>query len=331
MTDSEPRSTAGGPAEPQTVGQILRKARAAQELSLEQLAAELRIEPQQLFALEQNQFERIGVPVFVKGYLRQYGQRLGLDHRDLLAVYYKQGKLEEIDIRPSRAIKLRDEQKITGWIVAALILGALLLALAYWWFNGGGSSISPPPPAEGVPAALVEPPTGEAAPGAASAAIVAAPRIEQPPAASPLAPGESSAVAPGGSTPAAAGDTPAVPPSSADGGVAATALPATPAARVTAEPAAAEAAATAVDYTAVLDVTFTESSWTEITDARGARLFYDLGTAGRRVTLRGEPPFSVVLGNAAGVRLNLNGEAYEIPTVGRQGTRLDFTLDIAEE
>jgi cytoskeleton protein RodZ len=325
MGDSETRSTAGEAApEPQTVGRILRKARTAQELSIEQIAAELRIEPQQLFALEQDQFDRIGVPVFVKGYLKQYGQRLGLNHGDLLAVYYKQGKLEELDIRPSRAIKLHDEQQITGWVVAALILGAIVLALAYWWLNGAGGlapAITAPPEEDAPAAPPAEPAPGQAPPRAASAAIVAAPvaapRSEPPPAAAPIAPGEPPAVAE-----AAAGAPATAPPGAR---VAPGAAAVAPAGDV------AEDSAAAVDYTAVLNLTFDESSWTEITDARGERLFYDLGTVGRRVTLRGEPPFSVVLGNAGGVRLELNGEEYEIPTVGRQGSRADFTLDIAEE
>ena len=58
------------------------------------------------------------MPVFVKGYLKQYGTRLGLDVRDLLALYYKQTTLADVQIQPSRTIKLRDERQITSWILA---------------------------------------------------------------------------------------------------------------------------------------------------------------------------------------------------------------------
>ncbi len=60
-----------------------------------------------------DRFERIGVPVFVKGYLRQYGARLGLDPRDLLARYSEQTSLQEVLVQPSKTIKLHDERQIT--------------------------------------------------------------------------------------------------------------------------------------------------------------------------------------------------------------------------
>ena len=74
MADSEPPSPPPPVQKaPETLGQILRSARLAQDLTVEQLSTELRIEAKQLNALEQNRFEQIGVPVFIKGYLKQYG------------------------------------------------------------------------------------------------------------------------------------------------------------------------------------------------------------------------------------------------------------------
>jgi Domain of unknown function (DUF4115) len=56
-----------------------------------------------------------------------------------------------------------------------------------------------------------------------------------------------------------------------------------------------------------------------------------LNAAGRNVTVRGEPPFAVVLGDATGVRLTVDGRPYAIPTTGRQGNLVRFAVDIAEE
>jgi cytoskeleton protein RodZ len=142
MAASESRAAAGERANDKpTLGQTLKQARTAQGLSLEQLATELRIEERQLLALEQDQLERIGVPVFIKGYIRQYGQRLGLDTRDLLLRYYEQvGGTMEIEVQPSRTIKLRDERQITVWIVAGIVLAVLAVFLAVWWLNGAALS-----------------------------------------------------------------------------------------------------------------------------------------------------------------------------------------------
>jgi cytoskeleton protein RodZ len=80
-----------------------------------------------------------------------------------------------------------------------------------------------------------------------------------------------------------------------------------------------------------LQFAFDGESWAEVTDARGERLLFGLSNAGRNVTVRGEPPFSVVLGDANVVRLTVDGVAYSIPRAGRQGNLARFTVDVARE
>ncbi len=308
MSDSEPL----GPSPPvqkapETLGQILRSARLAQDLTVEQLSTELRIEAKQLNALEQNRFEQIGVPVFVKGYLKQYGLRLGLDVRDLLALYYKQTTLADVEIQPRRTIKLRDERQITSWILAAIVLLTLVVGLAVWWWSGGsfssawGIRITPvtstPPAAE---AAEPEPPP--------AAVPVAVPLERTLPAVDPPA-ADPPPAEPAGQ-PAEASEPPAVaafqaPDEGDDAG-------APPAAAIS------------------LDLTFEQESWAEITDARGERLLFGLSAAGRNVTVRGEPPFAIVLGNADSVRLTVDGEPYAIPRT-RQGNLARFAVDAPKD
>ena len=292
MVDSEqPSSATAGEPESQNLGQILRNARVAQDLSVEQVATELRIEAPRLVALEENRFEKIGAPVFVKGYLRQYGQRLGVDYRDLLALYYKQATLEEVGIHPSPTIRLRDERQITIWVVAAIALVVVVVGLAVWWMQGGLSS---------TPASVTSTVSRDPDPAVAPALQVAG---QPEPQVADL--------------PAAGAVTEVVPPPPSDAVPQAASAPGAP------------AAATAA--TMLLVFTFDEESWAEVTDARGERLFYGLGARGRRAALRGEPPFAVVLGNAGAVRLLVDGEAYPIPTPGRQGSIVRFSVDIAEE
>lgn len=118
-----------------TVGERLRATRTAKGLSLDQLATELRIEARQLAALERNDFAQIGVPVFIKGYLKQYGLRLGLDPAELIEDYQAQDAAHDVQILPSKTIKLRDERQITFWVVAVVVLLVLVAMLAYWWIK----------------------------------------------------------------------------------------------------------------------------------------------------------------------------------------------------
>ena len=314
MADSEPASAAAVPQmppAPQTLGQMLRAARLAQDLTLEQLSTELRIEAKQLSALEDNRFDKIGVPVFVKGYLKQYGTRLGINVADLLALYYKQTTLADVEVQPSRTIKLRDERQITSWVVAVIVLLAVAAGLAWWW-NGGNFTSLPLTGSEPEPAATAIP-----APAEPSAQRTPE-RAEPSPALSPA-------------------DAP--PPTEAEAEAAA-AIPVTAPGEPTtdfvapgddaAEPAAAEDDGRPVPTVAIpLEFSFEQESWAEVTDARGERLVFGNNAAGRTVRVRGEPPFAVVLGKASVVRLLVDGEPYAIPASGRDGELARFSVDIA--
>lgn len=59
--------------------------------------------------------------------------------------------------------------------------------------------------------------------------------------------------------------------------------------------------------TAILDLTFRETCWTEIHDGTGKRLFYDLGKAGQHIRYETVPPVRLLLGNAQGVDVVYGG------------------------
>lgn len=54
---------------------------------------------------------------------------------------------------------------------------------------------------------------------------------------------------------------------------------------------------------AVLQLVFEDESWVEVRDADGNALFAQLNPSGTRRSVSGDPPLSLVIGNAAGVRL----------------------------
>ncbi len=340
------------------LARALRAARDAQSITLEQVATELRIELPQLEALEGDRFERIGVPVFVKGYLRQYGTRLGLDPRDLLAQYYEQTTLKEVQVQPSKTIKLHDERQITVWVIAALAILVVIVGLAAWWVGAGGSSVATTPPAAptggdakpapaaatpGAPPPATVPPSGGSAGGPASSPAEAAPSStpSAPAATSPPSGGAAvlsrtttlaaTAPPPSGRGPADRAKPAAPPPAAAPA-----ASPAGAASQAAASPATAAVAATADDdggasLVVPLELTFDQESWAEVTDARGERLYYGLGAAGKRAQMRGQPPFAVVLGNASGVKIVVDGEDFAVPAKGKPGEYARFSVNVVSD
>jgi cytoskeleton protein RodZ len=311
---SEPKDSPAPPPRPPppaTLGEQLRVARLSQDLTVEQLSTELRIEAKQLYALEENRFEQIGVPVFVKGYLKQYGSRLGLDVADLLATYYKQTTLADIQIQPSRTITLRDERQITSWVLAAIVLLTVIVGLAAWWWNGGTFAGVLPTGSAAAPASTTEPTPVRAEPVST--------RTQPEPERAAPAPAPEERPAPVESAPAA------VEPTASD------APPADTADVTQAPDEDDDGPRVGPAETIPLQLVFEAESWAEITDARGERLLFGLNSAGRDVTVNGQPPFSIVLGNADSVRLTVDGAPYAIPRTGRQGNLARFTVDLAEE
>lgn len=53
--------------------------------------------------------------------------------------------------------------------------------------------------------------------------------------------------------------------------------------------------------------TFLEESWLEVIDSQGKKLAWQLFGPGQSATFTGEPPYSVVVGNARGTLVNFNG------------------------
>ncbi|MEO1767539.1 RodZ domain-containing protein [Thiobacter aerophilum] len=64
--------------------------------------------------------------------------------------------------------------------------------------------------------------------------------------------------------------------------------------------------------TATLHFSFDEDAWVEVRDGQGRKLIAQLNRKGNEQTLTGQGPFSVVVGNAAHVRLTYNGKPVDL-------------------
>jgi cytoskeleton protein RodZ len=73
------------------------------------------------------------------------------------------------------------------------------------------------------------------------------------------------------------------------------------------------AAATTGGTLAVLEARFRTQSWFEVYDAADRRLVFELVPAGKSRSLRAVTPLRVLLGNASGAQLSLDGRAVQVP------------------
>jgi cytoskeletal protein RodZ len=72
---------------------------------------------------------------------------------------------------------------------------------------------------------------------------------------------------------------------------------------------------------------YSADSWTEVYDASGARLFYDVGAANSVQTVVGKPPLRVVLGNASGVAVQFNGRNTPVAKLALPDGSVQFSIN----
>ena len=183
-----------------TVGQILRDAREARGVTLDDAAVRLRLMHRQVEAMERDDFSSLGQPVFARGFVRNYARLLGLAPEPLLA------RMEGAPSEPA-VVSPAEQPPPHSWLTSPwlilLLLGLLLVVAVpialYLWLNSEGED-SPvnqvPPVAQSKPAQVAAPQAGaapavSAAPAAkietASSADSAAAGAGQQEAASPAA------------------------------------------------------------------------------------------------------------------------------------------------
>ena len=84
------------------LGARLRQTREAQGISLAQAAVDTRILQQSLVALEEGAFERLPSDVVIRGFIRNYGQYLGLSDDELIEIYRRErGATDRVRIVPA--------------------------------------------------------------------------------------------------------------------------------------------------------------------------------------------------------------------------------------
>ncbi len=301
-SDNNEEQEASGPVG----GERLRAAREEQQVSILEIGKELHLDEQKVRALEDNQFESLGAPVFAKGHLRKYAQLVGLDEREVLGDYHELTRSAGMPPVVGKRKRVTSELSPGPWIIVVLAL--IVAAFAYWWFTSGreltsGSSLAPP-----IEPAAFDAPAGD---------------VADDPAPAPM----DSPATDGGSEeePAPADTDDADDTNDTDD--------AAPAESAVPEPSTAEAAdiAPATSPPAepgqvTLSLAFTEDCWTEVSDSSGDRLFFNLGRAGSSVTVSGTPPLSVLLGSADGVTVTVDGRDYPISNADRRGRTARLTL-----
>lgn len=287
MPDGTQRPADDNPGQdqpPASAGARLKWARERAGLTVNDVAARLRLHPAQVRALESETFKALPEAAYVRGFVRSYARIVDLPVEPLLAdLAPKLGPTStdliermtrERDYSPVRAAaREQTSRRVVLWGAVLLLLA---LGIVGWYATGASGDPTAartpnPPPAAGAAATpVVAPPAAAAeAVAAAAAAVPAAVAADQAPAAS----------------------TPAAEPAPMLEPVAAAPL---------------------------LKLRYSGASWTEVKDAEGKVLHSQQDRAGDEVVIEGTPPFYVVLGDANKATVEVRGEIYDLAPHTRQ-------------
>jgi cytoskeleton protein RodZ len=297
------------PRAPDSPGAQLMAERRNQGLSLGDIARQLKLSVRQIEALERDDYASFSGPLFARGFLRNYAKLLHLDPEPMiqaanLAIAPAAVAAAVPVYAPVSAGNPEARRKVVAWISFAVLAVLVVVLLASHVSKDHRDASSPdgdaapalqgsPPPVamtqhpESPPASMPQTPPA-AAPSIAAAPAHVAPSPEPNPAVAPAP-----AVAAASSLPVAAPK--ASPPAPADAAHAdATAPPGTPAKRQT---------FVSGSGSSHIRMSFEDESWVEIKDGSGTTIFSRLNAPGTERIIRGAPPFTVVVGNAHGVKL----------------------------
>lgn len=293
-------------------GERLRVAREQRDLSVEQVGQRLNLEARQVRALEEDDWARLPEPIYVAGYLRNYARLVGLPEQEIVGAYPHRPR-EPFEpsgpVVPPKPAGQPAGGKLMGVVGAVLVIAAMVL-IVLWWL-GRFETEREVPPMSGEPASEAPAPQGrsplpqqnpasEPDPAPADVANVPlAPQADPEPAEDPAPASSASEPEPQSREFALRGNEAAPPPPTPE------AAPASPPVE------AAQPAPEAAEPQGRLVLRFAADSWTEVADATGRSLAYDLVRGGNTLELQGVPPLKVFLGYAPGVTVEYNGEAVE--------------------
>lgn len=272
----------------EAVGGTLRAAREARGLSIAEVAQSLKFAPRQLEALEQDRFDLLPGGTFVRGMVRSYARLLKLAPEPMLESMSGRFQAPDADTlaaRYSQPVPFSDGARRSTFVYLGLSLAVLALGggIAYQWYreHNAATQLAAAKRSAERRAAAVSKPAPAPATAVTPTAVASAPRaqpkaVEEPPRAEPVVK------------------------------VAAAQKP--PVMEKTAPPPVAKTT-TGVHR---LVIRCEEEAWIEVKDANERMLVSSLNPKGAERVVQARGPLTLVIGNAAHVRVMHNDRPVDL-------------------
>jgi len=116
-------------------GDRLQAARISIGMTVEEVAAKMHLSTGILTSLEDNNFEDITAPIFVKGYLRAYSRLVNINEDEIIQqylTYYMNGD-PPISSTSNTSPEINSDDSKVKWITYIVIIGLIALLSTWWW------------------------------------------------------------------------------------------------------------------------------------------------------------------------------------------------------
>ena len=317
-TSNAPASSAA------SVGATLVKQREKLGISAEECANALKISPGKLADLEANNYASYSSEIFVRGHLKNYAKLVGLSGSDIIAIYNEGNPAKDVPAEPAMPIGI--ETKSRWWLPYSIMLSVLLVWLVVYQMMSSTDDVSRVADPADVAVNNVSVPTvtDSQEVNGNTAAPANAPAVE--PVTNPGGIADSATVGrvsisdQASNQAANTADTGSV---SVDIPLLASTVPAAELMKSTntapiADDSPVVAEATSLESSDSLRFVFSEDCWLEVKNQAGKVVKSGLQRKGTSLSLQGEGPFKVTLGNAKGVSLAFNNEPVVLQTVANR-------------
>jgi helix-turn-helix protein len=150
------------------IGATLREARMRARIDISEVEASTKIRAKYLRALENEEWDLLPGPTYVKSFLRTYAESLDLDAKLLVDEYkLRHERLSEVELQPISAAAPGRERRRQGpliprWVAIAGIFAALIVTLSLLGGDDPKAPVTPPPPAQTTRRPAATPPPAPA-------------------------------------------------------------------------------------------------------------------------------------------------------------------------
>jgi cytoskeleton protein RodZ len=341
-------------------GRLLREARERLKMSVADAAAQIRLAPRQIEALEADDFERLPEVPFVRGFVRNYAKLLHIDAQPLLDAL-PQAKAATTQLTPDSVEvpfpnAYSPQRQNLIWLGAALLLAVVVVAFAVWHYTTPleqpkVAQVQAPLPLQ-VEAHVVPASSSLEADVVASSSVPATPTeppatphdvMTKPDVAQPVAVAMKPPVSPAPNAQAPIAQAPIIKTPESQASVikapeskipipkapdtkALDSKPQTP--QVPPKPAKPATTVAVTTGNATLRLLFDDESWTEVKDKDGNLLSSQINARGSELRLDGHAPFTLAIGRAGSVQLYHRGKKVDLkPYINASSEVARLTLE----